>query len=56
MSLVKPHRELLAEILAWFLASVILLGGGYIFFKPVVAALTQLEPRTLVSRTAPPGR
>ena len=54
MNLVK--RDLLAEILAWLLASTILLGGGHILFKPVFAGLKQLEPRTLVSLIAPPGR
>jgi len=37
MNLVKVNRDLLAEILAWFLASTVLLGGGYIVF----AALTR---------------
>lgn len=41
MNLVKVNREWLAEILAWLLASVILLGGGYIFFKPVFTVLTR---------------
>ena len=41
MSLVRLNRESLAEILAWLLTSIILFGGGYLFFKRVFAALTQ---------------
>lgn len=41
MSQVRLNRELLAEVFAWLLTSIILGGGGYLFLKPIYAALTR---------------